>query len=278
MTEIELTQLNNVVIAITIKDRKNKNKAMAGKWLGRGFKKLGRKRLLDYWQKRIDSNPEDKQLFKQILIGYERTVYGNMLKNKNALRVNLKDIAKEDLPKVLFSNYVEDSANRMYDDLLGSITRSFEQLLDVPTSSLDIAISITSKDTQAEKQLLDSITRRLEADVSERVRQLPLEDISKEEIDEALGKEAIENNYRPPLWKMAASAARAAKNFAKAGFKTVSDEKYEERLSICKACPFWNSKGFGSTGQCMKCGCATKAKLRLATEECPDKKWLATVS
>jgi hypothetical protein len=85
---------------------------------------------------------------------------------------------------------------------------------------------------------------------------------------------ALANKYRrkvEPL-KPIENFAKSMKNWAKAGFKTVSEDKYNERLNICRSCNFWNEKANYSFGRCEKCKC-TKMKLKLATESCPIGKW-----
>jgi hypothetical protein len=49
----------------------------------------------------------------------------------------------------------------------------------------------------------------------------------------------------------------------------LSDEKAEERYSICKACP----ELIKLTKQCKKCGCLMSAKTKLALAACPIGKW-----
>lgn len=49
----------------------------------------------------------------------------------------------------------------------------------------------------------------------------------------------------------------------------VSDEKQEERLSICKECPRYVK----FTSQCLECGCIMKLKTKLAAATCPLGKW-----
>ena len=55
----------------------------------------------------------------------------------------------------------------------------------------------------------------------------------------------------------------------KSGFKNVSQAEYEERKSICYACPFFNMAQM----RCMDCGCYIKVKARLKVEECPQGYW-----
>jgi hypothetical protein len=84
----------------------------------------------------------------------------------------------------------------------------------------------------------------------------------------------LANKYRTKVEpkKPIQNFARSMKNWAKAGFKTVSEDKYKERLKICRSCDFWSEKANYSLGRCEKCKC-TKMKLKLATESCPIDKW-----
>jgi len=52
----------------------------------------------------------------------------------------------------------------------------------------------------------------------------------------------------------------------------VTNEIYEERMSICRSCVFY----FKPTGTCKDCGCFMKIKSRLATMSCSQRKWLKT--
>jgi hypothetical protein len=162
--------LDKIVVAMTVADRKNKNKPLAKKWVSRGFKKLTKPNLVKYWENRISKNPEDLELYNTILLAYRKTL----------------------APK-------KESSNK-------------------PRSS-------------------------------------------RENIDS------------PNMWQMMKTAAQAGKNFVKSGMRFVTQEEFEQREIICKGCEYWNPKGYANTGQCLKCGCATKAKLRLASESCPIKKW-----
>ena len=49
----------------------------------------------------------------------------------------------------------------------------------------------------------------------------------------------------------------------------VNDLTAEERLDICKVCPFYVKL----THQCTKCGCIMNAKVKLPNAECPIGKW-----
>ena len=43
----------------------------------------------------------------------------------------------------------------------------------------------------------------------------------------------------------------------------------QERLDICKTCPFFRS----SIKQCKRCGCIMPQKAKLADAFCPEHKW-----
>jgi len=77
----------------------------------------------------------------------------------------------------------------------------------------------------------------------------------------------------PSLRDMATGIGGSMVSWAKSGFKVVNDEMLEFRQNICGGCEFWDVKAFRGTGRCLKCGCSTKVKLRLATASCPVGKW-----
>lgn len=73
----------------------------------------------------------------------------------------------------------------------------------------------------------------------------------------------------PPIISQIKSLTTAAAQFAITGFKTVPSEIFEQRLSICKACPYWRPEGFAGLGKCAVCGCSV-GKLKLPMTRCPD--------
>lgn len=77
----------------------------------------------------------------------------------------------------------------------------------------------------------------------------------------------------PPLSEMAKSFVESAKNWALHGFTHTSEKTLKNRLETCQSCEFWKAEAFNNTGRCMKCGCSTWAKIRMATERCPIGKW-----
>lgn len=72
---------------------------------------------------------------------------------------------------------------------------------------------------------------------------------------------------------MVASAMMSAAKWVVKGMRHTSEEELTRRIETCRSCEFWNPQGFNHTGRCMKCGCSTWAKLRMATEKCPIGKW-----
>ena len=77
----------------------------------------------------------------------------------------------------------------------------------------------------------------------------------------------------PSMIVMAGNIAKAASKWAGSRFVSTDEATLETRLEACRGCEFWSPVGFGGTGRCMKCGCSTWAKLRMATEKCPVGKW-----
>jgi len=77
----------------------------------------------------------------------------------------------------------------------------------------------------------------------------------------------------PPIKVMARNLVKSTNKWISNGFAKTDNTTFEKRLEACQGCEFWNAKGFGGTGRCVKCGCSTWAKLRMATEKCPVGKW-----
>jgi len=73
------------------------------------------------------------------------------------------------------------------------------------------------------------------------------------------------------------SLAKDVIKWSKNDFGLTTDEQYQLRYNMCKACEFWDPTGFNSTGTCLKCGCSTVVKLKLVSTECPliPPKWKA---
>jgi hypothetical protein len=77
----------------------------------------------------------------------------------------------------------------------------------------------------------------------------------------------------PSAKEMISSASSSIARWINSGLDLASREVVEKRRQICILCPFWDSMALNSTGRCKKCGCSTWAKIKLATESCPEKKW-----
>jgi hypothetical protein len=259
---------NNVEVlmfALTLKDRENKNKKTKEKWLSKGFKKIGRKRLLDYWTRRVHSSPEDFELYKSVLLGYERRNYQNMSAPNSTVRINMQGIAPKDLPRLLFNNLIADDAQKEYEKLKYSMLTVVSQLLGVSEQYLEVMnLEIQIKDNT----VLEFLKNRIEEKISKDIQPL---------IQKTTQAANATSGELPSVWSMVKNVGKAAVKSAKSGFKMVTASQYEERTNICKSCEFWNPKAFYNTGQCVKCGCSTKAKLKLATEKCPVGKWFPTV-
>lgn len=81
--------------------------------------------------------------------------------------------------------------------------------------------------------------------------------------------ECRNNNQLPPKKEMAQNLAKAAKDHAMSGFKTMSDEDVQARLDICGDCEHY----IPQSSRCQLCGCFTKYKARLKSGGCPINKW-----
>ena len=73
-------------------------------------------------------------------------------------------------------------------------------------------------------------------------------------------KEIIENNKKSEVSPM---------DLINPNTEWASEEKSNERFSICKSCP----ELIKLTSQCKKCGCFMKAKTKLEKAVCPIGKW-----
>lgn len=72
----------------------------------------------------------------------------------------------------------------------------------------------------------------------------------------------------PPLVDMARNLKDSMAEWRAAGFRFVSDQEHETRLSVCKGCEYLTEHK-----QCLKCGCFMEFKSRLAGMKCPIGKW-----
>jgi hypothetical protein len=83
-----------------------------------------------------------------------------------------------------------------------------------------------------------------------------------------------------PVQTQSPSFIEKAKNFTKSvinhvakGMVKVSDTVKQERMDICKSCPFFNQTD-PKNPTCNKCGCFLDVKTGWASEKCPEGKWL----
>ncbi len=77
----------------------------------------------------------------------------------------------------------------------------------------------------------------------------------------------------PSKIEMSKSFVKSMSKWIASNAPLASEDLLSRRKEICSKCEFWNPKGFKNTGRCMKCGCSTWTKLRMATEKCPIGKW-----
>ena len=70
-------------------------------------------------------------------------------------------------------------------------------------------------------------------------------------------------------WKYLKSFLKFLYENIKSGFKQVSYDEYNNRLSICRACIFFDPE----QTRCTDCGCYVKVKSKFKTENCPQGYW-----
>lgn len=75
------------------------------------------------------------------------------------------------------------------------------------------------------------------------------------------------------IFDKAASFAKSALVFVKAGMPCVSEDVIRDRLGICSGCERHNPDGYSGMGECRECGCNMEIKSIMATEKCPLSKW-----
>lgn len=76
-------------------------------------------------------------------------------------------------------------------------------------------------------------------------------------------------NKLPTLTQKIVNVTKAVVKHVANGMVNVSDNIKEERMSICKSCPFFNS----ANTTCNQCGCYLEEKTKWASEKCPLDKW-----
>lgn len=64
------------------------------------------------------------------------------------------------------------------------------------------------------------------------------------------------------------SLFESIKEYIKDGFHNTTDEQRKERADICSKCEY--NQGI----LCQKCSCFINVKICIASESCPEKKWL----
>jgi hypothetical protein len=70
-------------------------------------------------------------------------------------------------------------------------------------------------------------------------------------------------------WKYIKNFVKFLYQNIKSGFKQVSFSEFNNRLSICKACVFFNHEEF----RCNECGCFLNNKAKFKNEDCPQGYW-----
>jgi hypothetical protein len=80
-----------------------------------------------------------------------------------------------------------------------------------------------------------------------------------------LAREDVPPGEYPPLHIQAGNLAKAAVRFAASGFKTADRAEYDRRRAICAGCELFDAE----RKRCIRCGCRTDYKLRMASEHCP---------
>jgi hypothetical protein len=75
-----------------------------------------------------------------------------------------------------------------------------------------------------------------------------------------------------PAIKKMTNFTSSVVNYVSNGMENVSTAVKEERMSICRTCPFFNSAN-PKNPTCNKCGCFLEVKTGWASEKCPEGKW-----
>lgn len=110
--------------------------------------------------------------------------------------------------------------------------------------------------------------------VDARVRE---NEIRKNNVLQEIKAKRSQNSSYPGAATIVKSAVIAAAKWANNGFKSASETAIMSRTKICESCEFWSPGALRQTGRCRRCGCATWAKIRMASESCPEQKWVAEV-
>ncbi len=78
---------------------------------------------------------------------------------------------------------------------------------------------------------------------------------------------------QPSFLEKATNFTKSVINHVAKGMVKVSDTVKQERMDICKSCPFFNQTD-PKNPTCNKCGCFLEIKTGWASEKCPENKWL----
>jgi hypothetical protein len=261
-------------------------------WLRKGFKKISRDKLKEYWKNKIAKDEEALKMYQKASSDY----MNHMKEVRHRLSVDPEHpihikvegiISQEQIPALLFNTVVESEIRTRYKQLKSFLLKIFTNHIKVvPGENIEIDIKIVSNNGTEKSELLEKIANQVDRRgvalfvFKELYGDAALEEMYKDvspNTQEEPPPQSPQENTTPSLWSMAKNAGKAALKSAASGFKMVTDAQYEERTNICKSCEFWNKEAFAGTGQCTKCGCSTATKLKLATEKCPIDKWLPTV-
>ncbi len=75
-------------------------------------------------------------------------------------------------------------------------------------------------------------------------------------------------NWRPPSFlRQGWNAASSLAAFAKDRGRTVSEEDYQARISVCESCEMF------ANNRCLHCGCNLRLKAKGRVFDCPIGKW-----
>lgn len=75
---------------------------------------------------------------------------------------------------------------------------------------------------------------------------------------------------QPSLYEMIGNFVSSISYWAAKGFPVVTQEVFNQRLAICRACPYFEAPAYFGGGKCKKCGCCGSYKPWMMTAKCPD--------
>lgn len=88
----------------------------------------------------------------------------------------------------------------------------------------------------------------------------------------ALKEQSFKTNKSPSIIEKASNFTNSVIKYVSNGMVNVSDSIKQERMEICRACPFFNETN-PKNPTCNKCGCFLEVKTGWASEKCPEGKW-----